>query len=146
MNPGGTNQLICIKGGKISQIGSAILDAHNQSNIAQCVVHVGTNHTSMENPDTVAEKIVTLMKELKVKMPRTAFKFSAILPKYGSSWLPGINEINYRVYRSAESVGFDYIGHNDFACRGFINTELICRDGIHPSYKGVAKFAYDIMH
>ena len=83
---------------------------------------------------------------LKVKMPRTTFKFSAILPKYGSHWLHGINAINHRVYCSSRSIGFEFICHNDFACRGVINNTLICKDGIHPSFKGVAKLAYDIMH
>ena len=146
MYRGKRNKLICIRGGMIDDIRNAIKKTYAHHSITNCVVHVGTNHTPTEEPNVVSAKIISLMKELRSNMPQTGLHFSAILPKYNSSWLPGIDTINKRVCMASRVLGYSFIQHKRFASEGDINSLLLSKDGIHPSYKGVAQLAMDIMH
>ena len=144
MNPGKTNRLICVPGGKAVDIRNRVKEICATNNVSHCVVHVGTNHTSSDEPIATAEKLVALLREIKTNMPQTSVYFSSILPKYDNEWLSSLNLINRRVYESSKKVNFSFIGHYDFATHGFINHRLLSRDGIHPSYSGVAQMARDI--
>ena len=73
-------------------------------------------------------------------MPKTAIHFSGILPKFGHELMAGIDYVNWSVCNYANMIGFSFISHPEFSW----NESLICRDGVHPSYKGVAQLAMDI--
>ena len=76
-------------------------------------------------------------------MPNSTVLFSAILPKYDTNFLHEIDTVNWLVAKSANQIGFAFISHNNFARNGRINNSLICKDGIHPSFRGVAQLAMD---
>ena len=141
-----TNKLVCISGGKIDDIRDEIMEVNTLHKVANCIIHVGTNLIPEEEPGLVSKKLLLFLKEVRQNMPRTGIHFSNILPKYGNTWLPGIDLINRRVYLASNEIGYSVIPHANFARRGVINRSLLSRDGIHPSYLGVAQFARDIMH
>ena len=144
INPGGNNRQECIRGGKINDIRNAIMEVNASCEVSHCVIHVGSNHIPEEPPHTVASKLISLLKEVRHNMPNTTVSFSAILPKYGPDFLPGINTINWLVFNSASEIGYAFIFHSNFASHGHINNFLICKDGVHPSFRGVAQLAWDI--
>ena len=104
INPGKENKLICILGGKTGDLKKAVMDTYSENKVSHCVVHIGTNHTSTDEPYAVAEKILALLKDLRKNMRQTALHYSAILPKFSNSWLPGFNEINHRVFQQSKAV------------------------------------------
>ena len=142
---GKNNKLICIRGGKTEDIRNAIMEYTSTHNVAHCVVHVGTNHAPGEPPHLVQHKVISMLKEIRQNLPNTSIHFSAILPKYDVEddidFLPGINLINWGVRQHSTKIGYSFIGHPEFHRP---NTRLICRDGVHPSYSGVAQMAMDI--
>ena len=141
LNPGGNNKLICKRGCKVEDIRNALMvEAHSTEGLSHCIVHVGSNHAPEDPPHILASKILSLLKEIRMNMPRTAIHFSAILPKYGDDYSPGINFVDSTVRKYQHSIGYSFIDHPNFLW----NDDLICSDGVHPSYKGVAQLAMDI--
>ena len=113
--------------------------------IRHCVIHLGTNHTTEDAPHVLATKLLILLKEVRHNMQNTSLSFSAILPKYDAKWIPGIDQVNNTVQQCSVHIGYSYISHPDFANLGQITPRMLCWDGLHPSYKGVAQLAKDIM-
>ena len=146
--PGRNNELICKRGGKINDIRDEILKYNASHDIAHCVVHVGSNHVPEEPPHIVTPKLLALLKELRQNMPETCIHMSAILPKYDLendiSFSPGIDLINWWVRQYSNKIGFTFIDHPEFNVP--TNKHFICKDGVHPSFKGVAQMAMDIKY
>ena len=114
-------------------------EASMTKEISHCLIHVGSNHTSIDPPHALASKLLAFLKEVRSNMPKTAIHFSGILPKFGQELLPGISYVNSKVQRNQHLIGYSYIDHPNFIW----NDKLICKDGIHPSFKGVAQLAMD---
>ena len=125
---------------------SKLYSYNSRYTITHCVVHVGTNLVPQEMPTAVTMELVGLMKEIRYNMLNLALHFSCLLPKYYSSFLHGIDQINQCLYAESRKGYFNYIGHGQFAHKGVINTRLLSWDLIHPSYAGIAQLAKDIMH
>ena len=99
-----------------------------------------------EPPNVVASIILDLMKELRSNMSTTTLHLSAILPKYGPGWLPGINEINWLVARHSGSISYSFISHPKFSSFGKMHNRRICKDVLPPCVAGVAQLARDILY
>ena len=146
--PGRNNDLLCKRGGNITDIRNEVMKYNSSHDVAHCVIHVGTNLIPNEPPHVVSAKIISLMKELRVNMPKTSFHFSEILPKYDVEndieYTAGINLINWWVHQYTSKIGFSCIGHPQFNVPE--NRNFICKDGVHPSFKGVAQMAKNIKY
>ena len=141
LNPRGNNKLICKRGGKIEDIRDALMEETSSTKgMSHCIIHVGLNHAPEDPPHLLSAKLLSFLKEVRSNLPETSIHFSSILPKYGTEMLSGINFVNETVKRHRNLIGYSFIDHPDFAW----NTSLICKDGVHPSYKGVAQLAMDI--
>ena len=92
--------------------------------------------------------LLALLKELRQNMPNTAIHLSAIFQKYdlenNVNFVPGIELINWWVRQHSDKIGFSFIDHPEFSVPE--NMHFICRDGVHPSFKGVAQMAKDIKY
>ena len=141
LNPRGNNKLICKRGGKIGDIRDALMEeVSSAKSVAHCIIHVGSNHAPEDAPHVLSSKLLSFLREARKNMPETALHFSGILPKYGHELLPGINFVNRSISKHQDLIGYSFISHPDFSW----NESLICREGVHPSYKGVAQLAMDI--
>ena len=103
-----------------------------------------TNHIPDESPKDIVHEMLDFILEIKRNMPRTNIYISLILPKHDNSWLPGINYINKQICEASFEIGFRVIQHSYFATRGYINSDLISRDGVHLSRLGIKQLGMDI--
>ena len=117
-----------IPGGRCREVRDAIMEVSSRHEITHCVVHVGTNFVPQEKPTAVTRELIHLMKEIRHNMPKSSLHFSGILPKYDSSFLSGIDQINRSLYFESFRGYFNYIGHGQFAQNGVINTRLLSND------------------
>ena len=86
------------RGARIGRIWSKLVAiAHSRDAPGSLILHVGSNLIPDFQPSYVADEIVRLLAAAQDLLPNTQISFSAILPKVGDYYLPGINEINIRV-------------------------------------------------
>lgn len=152
INPGGHNRKKALLGGKISDILNEIIDLNKKLDIQELLVHVGTNHVPYESPDVVFGQLMEMIKFLTDTMPDTKLYISSILPKGMKSdpdynMLPGILNINSRLYHMQNQSGFTLISHNSFymGSRAFDTSLLSRNDVIHLNRKGQGRLARDFM-
>ena len=140
--PGKSSVVACHPGAGTEKIASDIMEVLKKSTFDRIIVHAGINAIPQHSPAYVSDKIIELMEMVKQLAPKSKIAFSGLLPKVGSWFLPGINQINDSVFNTGlnKHTNFQFIQHRDFIIdrRGAVDSSLFCGDGIHLSVKGVA--------
>ena len=144
INPGHSNKKVCLPGAKIANIRDALDELNNDYNIKNLYLQVGSNEIPDKTPFEVARELTAFLTEIKLYMPDTKLYVSTIIPKIDSSYLPGINEINYLLCGSCNTLGIVLIQHQAFGNRGVINHKLYAYDQIHLNRIGIKYLANDI--
>ena len=146
VNPNQTNKKFCQPGGKIENANESLKDAYKKYNMKRLIICTGTNHIPKEDPATVSEKIINMVRNAKINMPDTKIFVSGILPKYGNSYAPGINYINRKINAASKIYKFDFIYNLQFQENGKQNTYFFAQDKLHLSKKGVARLAMNFKY
>ena len=86
-----------MRGTQIAEVRSKLMDLNDKYEINNLLLNVGSNEIPLKDPLEVARELSDLITEIKVYMPATKLYVSAIFPKIGPEYLPGINEINFLI-------------------------------------------------
>ena len=152
MNNTDDTKKVCMRGKRTQDVREQLKEEQRTTSYDNIVIHVGTCNIPSEEPLKVATDIASLLKTTKVNNPETNVFFSAILPKFDSSYNPGINIINKRLFDLQKSLGFTFIPHSRFCQYGnfnlgyYRNSEVRKRVPVHLSTSGTIAFASDIKH
>ena len=135
-----------MKGSKVEHVHARISKVNRQYNIKNVVIHVGGNNIPMDNPENLNIKLVQLLNHTRRLMPHSKIYFSAIIPRLGNKYLPGINNINRNMRLFCAENGFQMIPHYQFySDANNINFNLLNKDAIHPTKKGSSTIAKNII-
>ena len=154
VNPGGFNELFLIPGGKINDIHREIRDISKKFDLSELLISAGCNEIPQHPkndwwPDEVLQKITHLLRSVKMNMPvGTQIYYSALLPKWDDSYLPGILYINSNLVSLQKEIGFKLIRNYQFWEQGFesMKSELYSKsDYVHLNHKGVARLGVNYM-
>ncbi|NQY31467.1 MAG: hypothetical protein HRT69_18620 [Flavobacteriaceae bacterium] len=142
INPGKETVISCHPGAKPNRIANEFKKIVECNTFDTIIVHCGINCVPQYSPAYTSDKIVELMEMVRSLAPTSKIAFSGLLPKIGPSYLPGINDINDRVFRASmnKHCKFAFVQHRDYIIntKGTIDTSVFCKtDGIHLSRKGV---------
>ena len=144
IKPGSINKKFCLPGAQIEDIRDALLEINDNFEVRNLYLHVGSNEIPQKSPFEVAKELTNLLTEIKVFMPLTKVYVSTILPKIDSSYIDGINQLNFLLCSSCNILGFVLVQHQAFCNRGIINSNLFAYDQIHLNRSGIAQLARDI--
>ena len=145
INPGSnSNKLVCRPGAKIMDIRACLEELDGHYDIRNLFINVGSNEIPENDPFEVATRLTSLLAEIKVQMPLTKVYVSAILPKLGPEYIPGINDINYLMFNNCKILDVVFVQHPEFCSRGYINFDLLAGDSIHLNRLGIQQFENDI--
>ena len=144
INPGSKNLKVCKPGATILDIRDELIELNEIHDIRNIYLTVGCNEIPHKSPVEVATELGNFLSEIRLHMPSTKVYLSAILPKSGDDYLPGINAINYLLCNICNSVGIVFVQHPSFASNGNINWSLYAHDGIHLNTRGVPQLCADI--
>ena len=127
----------CMSGAKVEDVNCKIKEYSLRYNIKKIVIHVGGNNILNDNPKTLTEKIVDMLKEVRKIMPTTKIFYSAIIPRWNNNYLPGINWINSNIRAFCAENRIRFVPHYQFHESKYnINFKLLRKDGVHPSRHG----------
>ena len=131
--------VISIPGARCIQIFSRLVELALRYNLKRVVIHVGSNYIPEFNPHRIAKEINDFLRGISDWLPEVEFAFSSTLPKFNDTYLPGIKQINNLIGEACTDQGIAFISNGSFYLKnGKGNGKLICNDGVHPSYRGVA--------
>ena len=148
VNQGGCNELFSFPGAKIDKILSEIKICNQKFDIEELLVCVGTNHISKENPEspeTVVEKLLGMISQIRLNMPNTKLYVTGLLPKFHDGFNPGIQYINDQLFFRQHMMNFKLISTRKFFKDDLMDINMYGRDRLHLNYKGVAKLATSFM-
>ena len=108
------------------------------------MIHIGGNNIPNDNPQILSEKPIGILKHTQGIMPETVLHFSALLPRIGDNYLPGIFDVNRNVREFCISNNIKFIPHYDFHIINGppdhitynMNNKLFIGDKTHPTKKG----------
>ena len=86
----------CMSGAKVEDVHRKINEYSLRYNIKKIVIHVGGNNILNDNPETLTEKIIAMLKEVRKVMPTTKIFYSAILPRWNNNYLSGIHWVKHK--------------------------------------------------
>lgn len=149
--PGGqTSSNVCLSGKKTADVRLRLKEEACKSDIKNIIIHCASNNIPTDPPAKVAKDLISLAKNVKANIPHAKLFISAVLPKIDSSYLPGINEINYRLYEEQRRSGFHLIQHPQFSQHGCIDMQLFSRAEVqnnrpvHLGRRGIVCFAQNM--
>ena len=130
----------CMLGARYDHIFSRLFQLSLSHNIKKAIIHVGTNYIPSLKSHQLADELNEFLVAVNSLHTDCELISSAVLPKYSDAYLPGIKLLNGRVERCCEENGIGFINNANFglARKGNGNKVFICKDSVHPSYKGVA--------
>lgn len=149
---GQVSEHICMPGKKTNDIKERLKEESSKSNFSKIVIHCASNNIPQDPPAKVALDVMSLAKTAKVNHPNAKIYVSAVLPKINSRYLPGINEVNWRLFKGQNNVGYHLIQHPQFCAEGqfdlsmFSKIEVENRRPVHLSRRGVINFAQNIKY
>ena len=145
INPGSkNNKLVCKPGATIMDIRSSLKELEGQYEIKKLFLNIGSNEIPQNEPFEVARRLSSLLAEINVHMPFTNVYVSAVLPKLGPMYIPGINDVNYMVCNTCEMLDMVFVSHPAFCRRGIINFDLLAGDSIHLNRRGIRQLENEI--
>ena len=144
-----------MRGKTTADIRNELILSRCNSSYNQIVVHSGSNSIPSKKPKIVADELIKLAREVKLNMPNSKLYISAIIPKIDEKFLPGIDEINHRLYAASSKLNFDFIQHPQFVFNSEIDHTMFSfreqqpdwtKGMVHLSRKGVAQLATNIKY
>ena len=88
---------ICMPGAKTEDVSKKLEELSKTHKIKKLMIHVGGNNIPNANPQILSEKLIGMLKHTQGIMPETVLQFSALLPRLGDNYLPGIFDVNRNV-------------------------------------------------
>ena len=131
-------------GAKIVDVRNALIDLHDKYTIHNLYLQVGSNEIPEKDPYAVAGELSKFLAEIRLYLPHTKLFVSAVLPKIDSSYLPGINDINYLLCSACNYLGIVFVQHQTFCIQGRIRFDMFAFDQIHMNRHGIAQLENDI--
>ena len=112
----------------------------------ELLICAGSNLIPYENPDTISERMVDMIREIRYLLPNTKLYVQSILPKVKDEFNAGILKINKRLYNSQGNLNFTLLPNKKFFDSEWkTNFDLFSKDKIHLNFKGVGKLASTYM-
>ena len=135
-----------MRGAKVENVKSKIIEMSKSYNIRKIVIHVGGNNIPNDDAATLTNKIIDMLESTRQVMPGTKIFYSAIIPRTHNNYLPAINEVNKNIRKFCAKNGFQMIPHYQFYTdASTINFKLLREDIIHPTHEGTNILARNII-
>ena len=147
---GKVSEHVCMPGKKTSDIKERLKEESSKFNFSKIVIHCSSNNIPQDPPAKVALDVMSLAKSAKANHPNAKIYVSAVLPKINSNYLPGIDEVNQRLFQGQGHVGYHLIQHPQFCSNRqfdfgmFSKIEVEKRRPIHLNHNGIVNFARNI--
>ena len=126
-----------MSGAKVDDVRKRIIELNEVYNIRKMILHVGGNNIPQEDPVTLTESICNLLQSTKSLMPSTELFYSAIIPRIGDNFLPGLNSVNRNIRSFCTENSVKFISHFQFYLDSErINFKFFINDKVHPTREG----------
>ena len=136
----------CLPGGRIKDVKNKIKKVCNTVIPKNLFICCGSNHIPEQCPETVSRKLLSMVKEVKENLPNTNIFVNSILPKIDETYSPGMQSINKQLLWKCKKLGVDLVYNKQFWLGELFNYNLLARDKIHLSKKGVATLGSNIKY
>lgn len=152
LNPDKRNDKVFLPGKKTEHIREELKERAKKNSYGNIIIHCASNNIPRDPPAMVADNLINLVGEVKKNMPNAHVHVSAVLPKMNASFLPGINEINFRLLQASGHLGFNVIQHPQMCSKGIFYMSMYKRHEVHDhrpvhlSPKGVIRFGSNIKY
>lgn len=147
---GSKSVLSCNPGADVNAVRD-VFDSDEQINkhdFKNIILHVGSNNAPRDNPHKVSSQIIKLVNHIKSKSPKSNVYVSAVLPKVGLSFFPGLHAINCHLQSASQMLDFEFIRQPGFCHeRGLVLDMFAMQEKVkvHLSRKGNAQLAHNIL-
>ena len=136
--PGHTNMKVCLPGARADKVYEKIVELNHKYCYDTVIVHVGSNYIPHKSSNYISRDLITKLEAIQQLLPSTKLHFSEVLPKQTTNFLHGISKLNRFMREECTDRDIGYIHHRRFAKAYDTDRKLICWDGTHLSYSGVA--------
>ena len=142
----GENIHICVPGARADNIWSRIVEISLTHRFDSIVIHCGSNYVPHRTSDFMIHDLIDLLTAVQDLLPNTHLYYSSLLPKLNASFLPGVKRFNRRMKEECIELGVGFITHHRFGLNYEQDRRMICKDGVHLNYSGVATLQRSIVN